>query len=357
MKRLYVHIGLPKTGTTAIQYFLHENRASLKHAGYLYPGKGTAHHCLGWRMAGIKGWLPSEEAAIAESRKIFREINESKFAHVIVSSETMSEGLLDHAGRLHAILEEELHSAWEARIIVYLRRQDHWLESWYMEEVGSKEPPANSYTFPEFLLHYRERAQIDYWALLRPWDELFGKENLIVRIYEKEQQPQGIARDFLQAIGISPDRNFKTPASEFINIGLSHDAVEIIRLCNREHNFDPVFRLFLRRHLVRVSPKDPYLPYSYLSPKERSDLVNTYDASNSLVAREYLGRDDGGLFYEARPDPHAQQATYSGLSLEAFIPVAMKLHYDLTGNLDGRLRNFENPLRGITKLVKKLVKP
>jgi hypothetical protein len=357
MKRLYVHIGLPKTGTTAIQYFLHENRASLKRAGYLYPGKETAHHCLGWRMAGMKGWLASEEAAIEDSRKIFREINESNSANVIVSSETMSEGLIDHAGRLRAILGEELLSAWEIKIIVYIRRQDHWLESWYMEVVGSKDPPANSDTFPEFLLHYREYVQIDYETFLRPWSELFGRENIIVRIYEKEQQPQGIIQDFLSVIGVSPDGNFRSTASEFINLGLSHDAVEIIRLCNRERDFDPAFRLFLRRHLVRVSPKVPYLPYSYLTPKERYDLVKTYDASNSLVAREYLGRAEGILFYEEQPDPNAQQATYGGLSLEAFIPVAMKLQYDLTDNLDGRLRNFENPLRGIAKLVKKLVRP
>lgn len=33
----YVHIGLPKTGTTSIQEFLFANHAQLKQQGYLYP--------------------------------------------------------------------------------------------------------------------------------------------------------------------------------------------------------------------------------------------------------------------------------------------------------------------------------
>lgn len=37
MKTLYLHIGIPKTGTTSIQHFCHENRDILSSNGYFYP--------------------------------------------------------------------------------------------------------------------------------------------------------------------------------------------------------------------------------------------------------------------------------------------------------------------------------
>ena len=37
MKTLYLHIGMPKTGTTSIQTFCELNRELLKEMGYWYP--------------------------------------------------------------------------------------------------------------------------------------------------------------------------------------------------------------------------------------------------------------------------------------------------------------------------------
>lgn len=37
MKTLYLHIGTPKTGTSAIQIFCKDNQETLKKQGYYYP--------------------------------------------------------------------------------------------------------------------------------------------------------------------------------------------------------------------------------------------------------------------------------------------------------------------------------
>lgn len=43
-RRLFLHIGLPKTGTTSMQEILWRNRTSLAEAGLLYPGRDSAAH-------------------------------------------------------------------------------------------------------------------------------------------------------------------------------------------------------------------------------------------------------------------------------------------------------------------------
>ena len=41
MTTIYLHIGMPKTGTTSLQKFLFDNREKLLEKGYLYPITGT----------------------------------------------------------------------------------------------------------------------------------------------------------------------------------------------------------------------------------------------------------------------------------------------------------------------------
>ncbi len=51
-KRVFIHIGAPKTGTTYLQYVLKQNRGAMKKAGVLYPrvAGGDAHHTAMWDL-------------------------------------------------------------------------------------------------------------------------------------------------------------------------------------------------------------------------------------------------------------------------------------------------------------------
>jgi len=54
MKTVYLHIGLHKTGTSTIQFFLANNREKLAELGYLYPFKQVAHHNLAYLIGDKK---------------------------------------------------------------------------------------------------------------------------------------------------------------------------------------------------------------------------------------------------------------------------------------------------------------
>jgi hypothetical protein len=64
MPRLYVHCGLHKTGTTALQDFLAAQAATLARAGVLYPRAGRpgvagGQHNIAWRLAGDRRFDPA----------------------------------------------------------------------------------------------------------------------------------------------------------------------------------------------------------------------------------------------------------------------------------------------------------
>jgi hypothetical protein len=306
MKQLFIHIGLHKTGTTAIQKFLRINRPALLSAGYLYPGRpwSHAHHAIGWMCNGAQ---LIRRNVVQKSEELCDEINNSRCTNVIISTEALSAGKTIIAPVLEDYLQQKLRDPWTAKIIVYLRRQDRWLESRYMENIrrGLKVDLNNfgEYSFQEFFHRHKEFYEIDYVTKLKPWSEVFGKENIIVRVYEKGQWNGSIVEDFLHAAGIHNQKNFAAPPKEFVNRGLSEQAIELLRIYNKYIKNSGRGREFLIRNILsRFFAKPPHSAYTYLSPRERYALLIEYEESNRQVAKEYLGRADGRLFYEEWPD-------------------------------------------------------
>jgi hypothetical protein len=95
-------------------------------------------------------------------------------------------------------------------------------------------------------------------------------------------------------------------------------------------------------------------PFSLLSPRERLDIVKFFDESNQKVAREYLGREDGKLFYEPWPDPNEPWEPYEGLTVEKIVPIFSLMLF----NLDKKYQQQMNEKRssGLKKQVMKQIK-
>ncbi len=319
MKQMIIHIGLHKTGTSVIQKYLRINSPALRSAGFLYPGQRLAHHVIGWMCIGKE---LTQRNVTLESDELCQQINDSKCPNVIISTEALSTGKKIIAPVLKDYLNSELREPWNAKIIVYLRRQDRWLESRYMENIrrglriGSDS--LGEYTFGEFIERHREIYQLDYCTKLEQWRESFGKENIVVRVYEKGQWSGGIAADFLRAAGIHNQENFTDLPKEVVHPSLTPDAIELIRLYNKYLGFSAGVRRGLRDVLVHVSSKKPFSSYAYLSSRDRFSLLKEYDDSNRKVAKEYLGREDGRLFYEEWPDPVRNDDGFPGFRLKEF---------------------------------------
>jgi hypothetical protein len=132
-------------------------------------------------------------------------------------------------------------------------------------------------------------------------EKAFGIENILVRCYEQEQVSRGLYEDFLNAIGCGFDGRYRVP-SERVNASLPLDHLEIFRICNEQFNGDENINKFLLRTFEMMNAGKTFKRQYLLSPDQRREILSFYETSNEKIAREFLGRNDGRLFYSPPPD-------------------------------------------------------
>ncbi len=325
---IYLHVGATKTGSTALQRFFEQHALILRQEHrLLYPnfydesidvlmkeGVNYAHGRYFERSDG--------STDIEVFQKCVKYCKDNSLRGIIISHE----GILNNFHERIDLLSRNLPA--QFKIICYVRRQDHHLESAW-KQVGYRFSSAKE------LLHHRTGwggwRQTNWYKQLEPWAETFGKENVIVRPYEKEQLQDGIYSDFLSTIGVKWQGKPTLIREVNSNSGLSRDVMEFLYLNRDFHSGPGDQRLYsmLVNLLSSEYKKKPFESYNILSPSERIELLQEYEESNRKVAREYLNRDDGRLFYEPWPDVNDPWVPYDGLTIERLVPIITTLVYSL----------------------------
>ncbi len=322
MKKLFLHIGLDKTGTTTIQNFLYQNRDNLHNSNYLYPQTGLtktvpplcpAQHNLGWLI--IKS--PNATPALGTWKEVHEEIENANLDNVIISSEYLGFANKKQIG----ILESKLKS-YEVKIIVYLRRQDLRLESVYTQLVKVGKCATDILSFIE---RRKKNSESDYFKRLEPWKQAFGNSNLIVRPLEKTQIPN-ICQDILKVIGVTNFEHFSEVNSK--NIKPGRKALEVLKFANKIYENKPENQR--QKYVKKIAN---YLKHNWheenkyrlLSHEHSARMLEYYKQSNQAVAKEYLGRKDGVLFYEPLEYYENDNCTIEDLSKEELLSLILAL--------------------------------
>ena len=214
---LYIHIGTPKTGTTAIQSFIHINRDKLKENGLLYPGENENHHLVVQEISEAdKPFLDTN----SEVYKVFTEIgaNCGIYKKILLSSEGfyLKDDILIPK-LIEALTFFKINVP--IKIIIFFRPQQECYESSYQQQIktiGSFKPIR----FNEFVKIKLESGAKDYYDHINLWCSFFGKENLIVVPYEAKQFGNKIFTDFKQILEIPDCLVLDEPSQSQSNIGL-----------------------------------------------------------------------------------------------------------------------------------------
>ncbi len=300
---LVLHIGSGKTGTSSIQYFLHQNRDQLATLGHLYPRTpgNTRHTRLGLFIR------PEEELHQHLSwhrqntsdpdlfrkrfrRRLLREINESGLSHVLMSDEALYGSSDASLQRLRQFTDRIARSL---RVVVYLRRQDDHLISRYQQLVKTGEVRRiDEWAKPDFAKTY------DYHARLGVWERELAPTEFVVRRFQRSSFVEGsLYQDFLDATGIDV-RADELKQVEVRNESLDVEAVEFLRLLNihRVDNDGAEKRLIDNRKLVARLVEVSTGPALTL-PADRLDaFMDRWEESNRAVAQQFIGDPSGVLF-------------------------------------------------------------
>ena len=311
MATVYLNIGTPKTGTTAIQSFLRENEALLNRLGYCFPELSHEVGIRGYKdrnghflICNAGSRYQYDEVIVRE--KGFRAVERlaGKYSNIILSDEELWKSAGKREGLWQLIDEEFRKIGCEMKIIVYLRRQDLFIQSLWNQNVKSKYMRRTE-SFEECMEQNVFRYfPLNYYRHLSRMTKYLKKENIIVRPYEEGQfegAEHSIFSDFFQCIGLALTEEY-TRETVRRNPGLRGNFLEIKRIINgvpRYREIEDFMETPLRLANEYKVKNDLHADHSmFASHGQQVEFLKKYEKSNRKVAEEFLGREDGTLFYD-----------------------------------------------------------
>ena len=290
-----MHIGTEKTGTTSIQYFLAKNDENWLKKGFVYVEsirKNGQHwvltdllniHCLKVKNEQQKLFYQDR------MEKLKQEVRENKNKIFIFSSEGLTWALDLTQIKPVKALNDLLYSLGfsDIKIILYLRNQADLMVSASSENIKSHQPFYAANTSPSKFT--KTPHTYDFKNIIQKYGEVFGKENLIVRLFDKNEFKDGdLLKDFVDAIGLKWDDSFIIPENQ--NETLDLIGFELGKRINSH------FKNVGERNLCGVqlfasplyfSSKDKEL--KFMPKKEHYQIWNDYfEETNEWVRKEFF---------------------------------------------------------------------
>lgn len=209
MRRIFMHIGLSKSGTTYLQQALWDSRDALAEHGVLYPGdaptsqRHAAWDLLGRRLRGADApYLPGCWQQLVEL------VSAWPGDRVIVSEEFLVHARPRHVRRVHRDL-----SGLEMHVVLTVRDLERTVRSMWVQELAM----GNTWTFREYVDAVRDpgtgstRAGVRFWLrfdverILRTWELIVPAEHVhVVVVPPAGTPPELLGVRFADVTGLDP---------------------------------------------------------------------------------------------------------------------------------------------------------
>lgn len=308
MGKIILHIGTPKSGTSALQFFLNANRMNLMEQGFYYPKDNAADSSEITMGNGRKLYEYAQESNFIKAREYLSEILDKYNDETVILS---SEGFYFYPKFLYELMPN-------VKIVVYFREQSERLVSSYGQNIKGNH--TFNKTFTEYIETVIDDKQDKMFSedLLDQWAEYFGENNITVRAYESEQYKGGtIFTDFLHTIGLDTYNNFTFPKKQ-INISYTRDTLEYKLLLNGLMNNKQIQKNQMIRDILQsYSETHPdKKKISVLSRLQQEKIIEYFKGTNAYIARRYLRKDDEVLFQHIKLINNEQEK-YDRISINA----------------------------------------
>lgn len=241
IEHIFLHIGLPKTGSSSIQstLFHKKNQIHLKKAGYLYPSSIERNHSSplfsafcdepeNYRL-NIKKGFSIDEIRLYNNRNLFfleREIRNTNSSFLVLSSEEFPNFSCQNIVHFKEYLTSLTNNEVKIDIIVYVRLPLLRAISDIQQTIknGDTELVAKRIIMQRTKHFFRERIE--------KFLEIFGKKHLKVYEFEKAiKHPFGLVGHFLSVIGFN-EKSIQPYKFITVNQRISQVSADIISYIN-----------------------------------------------------------------------------------------------------------------------------
>jgi hypothetical protein len=331
MNQLYIHVGTPKTGSSAIQAFLSLNNELLKKEGIIYPF--LQDFSQPFQTSSGNGRLLCEHFKFKRENDIIGVINDNlKEYNTLFSTEIIFSLIKNRDEDFIKFIKKS-----NAKIIVYVRRFDEFIESSYIQSVKNNGCNIRISDYTEI-----EDPTISIINII----PILGKENIIVRPYEKNQfYKNNIYSDFLSIFKIEMNDNFILP-EDIVNPSYSPDILEYKRLCNNlEFGGESINlkKMKLKNIFSSISVKEncgkPFQNKKLLSIEYKVKIYKESEKYLNELSKIYC---NGNSFFKNKPeDMDHYEPIIQDISVEKIIKIS-KIILKSSNDGEDKLKKFES---------------
>jgi len=272
-KKLYVHIGMYKTGTTSIQYFLTANTQTLYDLGILYPSTGRHPRAHVQHALIAEAFFPETilggDFALDNPvdgpliiKALLHEISLSNISNVVISSESLC--VLPPEG-----VEKfgEAFKDFDIVPIVYIRNFCDLADASYQTKIMHN---ASTRSFQE--LGFLEwGSSMDLVTMCRNWAGIAHNKKIIVQCYDDPDHKNSV-KSFAKHVGIDLRRTDNSQIETSFNHSVSATHVIIRRdLINAGIDLKHVEGLLFQLSKLPIEEKQTMVP-----PSARKELTEAY---------------------------------------------------------------------------------
>ena len=230
MKKIYLHIGAGKTGTSAIQAQLAINKDVMSKNNVYYPTSNTEERAKNFKITSgnavqLALVMKEETADRNKIEKIVKDyVTEAKGKDILLSSETMQQ-YTDEAALI--LKEAALKLGYEVKLVYYVRAiADHMMSSYHQ----SIKRHNNTNDFSQMIRGKNKR----FLQTIERSGENFGFENLVLKNYDMVKD--NIFVDFLvNVLGITDVSEFKI-VNKTVNRSLTKFELGLMKHMNQFFN-------------------------------------------------------------------------------------------------------------------------
>ncbi len=293
----FIHIGTHKTASTALQFFLDENRVTFQQMGLTVLN--TGRETFSWENHDLAWDLLAERAQVRLAQ-LRAELLACEASCAILTAEDFSL-LHNHPAAIRDLVTTIQSAGHHAAVIAFLRDQASYADSMYGQRFRSKEP---AHGYDAYLHHVLNEGTFttpdggivlfDYERLLEPFSAACGPERVAVRAYEPWRGPGHIYRDFLAGLAtIAPDLPLASWPLHVAHLNVNERLPFIAILGTIFARLFPEIPLpddprdFLRDIAPELDPAIAFGPYTLMLYDEAVAILERFSPSNHRVMQRY----------------------------------------------------------------------